>query len=47
VPAPIVGARVGRFRAVEDVDQRPGGLGADGGIAAVLGARRMRPLAQH
>ena len=47
VPAQIVGARVVRVRAVEDVDQPPGGLGGvgDGGIAAVLGAQGMRPLA--
>jgi hypothetical protein len=45
--AQIVGARVERFRAVEVVDQPPGGLGggADGGVAAVFGAQGMRPLA--
>jgi hypothetical protein len=48
VPAQIVGARVERVCAVEDVDQPPGGsVGADGGIAAVLGPQRVRPLAQH
>jgi hypothetical protein len=42
VPAQIVGARVVPFRAVEGVDQRPGGLGggAGGGLAAVFGAQR-------
>ena len=43
VPAQIVGTRVERVCADEDLDQPPGGLGvgADGGIAAVLGAQGM------
>jgi hypothetical protein len=47
-PAQILGRRVERFRAVEEADQYPGGrgVGADGGIAAVLGSQGMRPLAQ-
>jgi hypothetical protein len=46
--AQIVGARLERVCAVEDVDQPPGGsVGADGGIAAVLGAQGMGPLAQQ
>jgi len=46
-PTQIVGGRVERFRAVEEVDQHPGGLGvgADGGVAAVPGPQGMRPLA--
>jgi hypothetical protein len=38
-PAQVVGRHLERFRAVEEVDQHPGGLGvgADGGVAAVLG----------
>ena len=48
-PTQIVGGCVERFRTVEEVDQHPGGLGvgADGGIAAVLGAQGMRLFAQH
>jgi hypothetical protein len=40
-PAQVVGGRVERVRTVEEVDRHPGGLGvgADGGVAAVLGAR--------
>jgi hypothetical protein len=48
VPAQIVGARLERVCAVEDVDQPPGGsVGADGGIAAMLGAAACVPLAQQ
>jgi hypothetical protein len=38
-----------RFRTAQEGDQHPGGLGvgADGGVAAVLGPQGMRPLAQH
>jgi hypothetical protein len=37
-PAQLVGGRVERLRTVEEVDQHPNrfGVGADGGIAAVL-----------
>jgi hypothetical protein len=49
VPAQVVGARLERVCAVEDVDQHRGGLGvgADRGIAAVLGEQGMGPLAQQ
>ena len=35
VPAQIVGARLERLRAVEDVDQPPGGLGGERTVAAL------------
>jgi hypothetical protein len=49
VPAQIVGARLERLRAVEDVDQPPGGLGGERTVAALRCSARKAwgPLAQQ